>query len=279
MNVSPQDVPLLTGLQQVKVNSVHVEWIEDELPSRGWNAVNEGIAFTETTVSLGVRRSTHVQTFYQAGLISDLERDVEHAAIGDPFVYQERKAFLSLRGDIEHALHRGSMVTGATSTPRQFAGLLNVSPYVTTTSAFSLGGSSGEQAFNSILEVMYQLGDLQPAELYCNSRIKRKISAFNTRSTFNLNAEDRRQVLTTDVYVSDFGTTRIYLSRDQLQNTSNLCSWVVIDPRYLVTGWLRPVRRETLARDGLRDRFQISAALTLIPKSLKAIVGAVHVEV
>ena len=280
-NVSPQEVPLLAGLQQVKVQSYHVEWIEDELPARGLNAVNEGIAFTETTISLGVRRHTTVQTFYQAGLISDGERDAAHAAIGDPFVYAEHKAFLSLRGDIEHALHRGSEVTGAVSTPRQFNGLLNAFPSgVTKTSAFSLGASSGagEAAFNTILEIMYQMGDLQPAELYCNSRVKRKISAFNTRSTFNLNAEDKRQVLTTDVYVSDFGTTRLYLSRDQLQ-ASNLCSWVVIDPRYLATGWYSPVRRETLSRDGLRDRFQISAALTLIPKSSKACVGAIEEEV
>lgn len=279
-NVSPQDVPLLSGLRQVRVNSVFVEWLEDQLPERGTNAVNEGVAFTETTVSLGVRCHNHVQTFYQAGMISDLERAVGHAGVGDPYVYEEHKKFLQLRGDIEHAIHRGTMVTGSSSVPRQLAGILNIpGGHVTVTSAFSLGDTvGGEDAFNGMLEVMYNLGDVQPTELYCGPRIKRKIAKFSTKVQRNIPAADRRQVLSVDVYDSDFGTTRIYLSRDQLQRADNLCSWAVIDPRYLLTGWLRPMSRENLSRDGLRDRFQMSAAATLIFKTKKAVVGAIHKE-
>lgn len=231
-------------------------------------------------------------------MVSDRERQVEHAGFDDPFTYSEQKKFLEVKNDMEHALHRGSAATGATNATSQFAGMLNLF-----STNFSIHASVGadsnwtgvtltESIFNDVLEAVYQNGSVQPEEVYCNSKIKRTISGFNTKTTFNLDAADKRQILATDWYVSDFGNLRIYLARDQTKTTGNLSSgdstkfatektyqtmnpandnsFIVIDPRYFMTGWLQTVRRETLSRDGLRDRFQISGALTLIAKSEKA---------
>lgn len=269
-NVTPKDVPLLAGLRQVRVDTAFVEWLEDVLPGRGHNAVLEGIAYTEYGVSMPIRRYTHVQTFYESGAVSDIERQVEHAGFEDALSYAEQKAFLTMRNDIEHALHRGSAATGATSAARQFAGLLNV---ITTNATGGSGLTLTESVFNDMLETVWQSGEVSPSEIFVNSRLKRTISGYTTNVTRNIDAADKRQVLATDMYDSDFGTLRVYLSRDQLRSASVTAkgnSIAVIDPAYFVTGWLQTARREILPRDGLRDRFQMSASTTLIAKTEKA---------
>ena len=291
-NVAPQETPLLSGLAQSRVSSGFVEWQQDTLPARAWNAVLEGIAFTEMAVSLPTRLYTSVQTFYRSGVVSDRERQVEHAGFDDPFTYAENKAFLSLKNDIEHALHQGSAATGATSAYSQIGGLLNL--LTTNFTNMAVNGASywtgvtlTESIFNDILELVYNNGTVQPTEVYCGPKIKRTISGFNTKTTFNINAAEKRQVLATDWYVSDFGDLKIFLARDQARTSARLAagdlstypttsdnSFVVLDPKYFMTGWLQQVKRETLPRDGLRDRFQISAALCLIAKSELAGGGA-----
>lgn len=266
-NVSPQETPLISGLTQKGVKSAFVEWLSDSLAARGHNAVAEGIAYTEQSLTMPTRTFNHVQSFYKSGSVSDTERQVDHAGFDDPFTYQEMKRFLELRNDMEHALHRGSAATGATNAARQMNGMLNV---LSTNMTSSSGTTLTETVFNDILELVYQNGSVQPSEVYCNSRIKRTISGYNTKTTFNIDAKDKRQILATDFYGSDFGDLRIYLARDQLRSATAAAygnSWIVIDPKYFMTGWLQTVRRETLARDGLRDRFQMSAKATLIHKT------------
>jgi len=297
-NVAPQETPLLSGLQQVRVQSTYVEWLEDTLPARGFNAVKEGISYTEMAVSLPIRRFAHCQTFYKSGAVSDIERLVSHAGFEDPMVYAEQKAFLSLKNDIEHALHQGTAATGSTDAYRQIGGLLsilstNFTNMIVAGDSYYTGVTLTESILNDILELVYANGTVQPSELYCGPKIKRTISGMNTKTTFQLNAAERRQILATDWYVSDFGDLKIFLARDQAKTSGKLCSgpiteldaddrpptdkdnsFVVIDPRYFQTGWLHEVRREILPRDGLRDRFQLSATVCLICKSERAGGGA-----
>lgn len=284
----------------MRVSTGYIEWLEDTLPARAFNAVLEGISFTEFAVSLPVRRNCHVQTFYRSGVVSDRERQVDHAGFDDPFTYAENKALLVLKGDVEHALHQGSAATGATNAYSQIGGMLNLLS-TNFTNMVAAGADSNwtgvtltESIFNDILELVYNNGAVQPTEVYCGPKIKRTISGFNTKTTFNLNAAEKRQVLATDWYVSDFGDLKVFLARDQAKTSGKLSSgdhttyisqtgaipttsdnsFIVLDPKYFMTGWLQQVRRETLPRDGLRDRFQMSAALCLIAKSEKAGGGA-----
>ena len=52
---------------------------------------------------------------------------------------------------------------------------------------------------------------------------------------------------------------------------------MILDPNFFETGWLRPLISERLARDGLRDRFQVNAMMTLIFRTAKAGGGATGV--
>lgn len=236
------------------------------------------MAASDQALTTPSRLFNHVQTFASWGFVSDRQRNVEHAGMADMMLYQERKKFMELRNDLEHALHRGSAASGETDVAPQLDGLLNISGTLISDHS---GVTLTEIIFNNILQRNYDF-QTEPAQAYCNAFLKRTISGYTTNVTRNVDASRRRQILAIDQYDSDFGTVEVLKSRDQLisadatADTAN--SVVIIDPEFLQTGWLQRVRSERLARDGLRDRFQISAEMTLIYRAPEAINGASNVR-
>ncbi len=126
-----------------------------------------------------------------------------------------------------------------------------------------------ESVFNDLLELTWGNTAVMPTEVYVGPKLKRTVSLYATKVTPFLDAEDKKQVLTTTRYESDFGVVSIDLHRD-LNNTASFCEMLVIDPNWFATGWLQPLRREVLPRDGKRDRYQISGEFTLLFRNEKA---------
>lgn len=208
--------------------------------------------------------------------MSDRQRNVSHAGLDDMLTYQELKKFISLRNDIEHALHRQSGASGTTDVAPQMIGILNVS---STLLSDHSGVTLTEDVFTDIMQRSYSY-EIAPRQVYCGPLIKRTISQYNTKVTRNIDASEKRQILRVDELDTDFGSVDVMMSRDQItaasKTTDTANTFIVIDPDYLQTGWLQRVRRERLSRDGLRDRFQISAELTLIYRTPVAINGATN---
>lgn len=270
-NVSAKDRPALALFRRSKVNTTFVEWLEDTLASRGFNAFNEGVASTDPPLTTPSRTFTHVQQFAKWGEVSDTQRDVDHKGFMDALMYQEKKKIDELLNDIEHTIHRGSSATGATNAPRQFGGLLNI---ITTNFTASSGTTMIEEVFNDYVQSFVDGGtDVRPTACFVNSWLKRTISLYNTKVTRNVNASERIQELVIEQHRSDFGDILVYYARDQLKSATKTTqgnSIVILDPSFFETGWLAPLRSEILARDGLRTRFQISAQMTLIFRTQKA---------
>lgn len=115
-----------------------------------------------------------------------------------------------------------------------------------------------------------------PSQAYVNSWLKRSISEFSTKITRNVDAMDRTQVLIVERHASDFGDLDVFYTQDQLKSNTRDTSGnsiVFLDPRFFMKGWLRPPTIEDLSRDGLRQRFQINAQVTLLYKTDKALGG------
>lgn len=274
-NVSPIDRPALALFRKVKVGGTYVEWQEDTLASRGHNAWTEGVSSTNPDLTTPARRFTHVQDFLKFGEVSDIQRIVDHKGFSDAYLYQENKKVQELLNDIEHTIHRGSAATGATSASRQFAGLLNL--FSTNFTALA-GVTMTEEVFNNLVQLFYDNGiDVAPSVAFVNSWLKRTISLYSTNVTRYIPAMTPVQKLVIEEHQSDFGTVKIYLSRDQLKGsgkTGNTNSIVLVDPSYFETGWLAPLRSETLARSGTQTRFMVQANMTLIYRTEKAGGGA-----
>jgi hypothetical protein len=136
-----------------------------------------------------------------------------------------------------------------------------------------------EAVFNNMLQRSYDF-QTEPRQAYVGPFLKRTVSGYTTNVTRNVDANRRRQILAIDIYDSDFGTVEILKSRDQLTGATagadSANSVVIIDPEQLQTGWLQRVRTERLSRDGLRERFQISAELTLVYRVPEAINGGTN---
>jgi hypothetical protein len=269
-NVSAVDRPALSLLRKSRVKTQFVEWLEDTLPARAHNAADEGAAATQPALTTPSRTVAHVQTFADWGMVSDVQRAVEHAGMEDMELYQENKSVKSVLNDIEHAIHRGSAETGASGTARQMAGFLNC---ITTNATNVSGVTLTEDIFGDIIQLFVDGGtEIRPSVGFVNSYLKRTISQYSTSVTRNIEAAARTQLLVIERYESDFGAMDIYFSRDQLKGTTrtgDLNSLVIIDPQYFELGWLQSLMSEQLARNGLRTQFQVSAMLTLVYRAEK----------
>jgi hypothetical protein len=271
VNVISRRRPLMANLSSRPVQGTFIESLEDTLDSRGYNATLEGAAATNPALSQPTRIYFHVQSFSEWGVVSDEQRLVSHYN-EDPYAYQIRKALDHLMNDIEHTAHRGSAATGATSAPRQFNGLLNI--FGSTTFTSSSGTTFTEGVLVDLLQSFRDNSyDVFPTQAYVNSWLKRGISEFSTKVTRNVDVGSKLQMLVVERHASDFGDLDVIYSEDQLKSATRTTqgnSICFVDPSKFELGWLRAPTVETLARDGLRDQFQINAHVTLIYKTSKA---------
>lgn len=268
-NLISKERPLMSSIGRVGVTNTYVELLTDELGSRGLNAQIEGAAATNPALTQPVRHFATVQSFAKWGVVSDEQRLVGHYN-GDPFTYQVAKSLDELLNDMEHALHRGSMVTGATDSARQLQGMLNIFAGQSGVATFtdSSGTTLTEEVMIDLLQVHRDLRTgIRPSQCYVNSFLKRTISEFSTRTTRNVDMAAKAQMLVVERHESDFGALDVLYSEDQLQSISKTTqgnSIMFIQPDKFRIGWLRPPTVEQLSRDGLRDRFQINAQATLL---------------
>jgi len=276
-NVSPVDRPALALFRKVKVTNTYVEWQEDTLAARGYNAQIEGADASDPALTTPSRVFNHVQTFAKWGKVSDVQRAVLHAGFSDAYMYQEKKKVEENLNDIEHALHRGSAASGDTNIVRQLGGLLNI---LTTNFTNACGITLTESVFNDLVQLFVDNStDVRPSAVFVNSWLTRTISQYSTNVTRNVNASERLQELVIERHTSDFGDIFKYYSRDQLNTgakTASGKSIVILDPDFFETGWLQPLISEELPRVGLSTRFQVSAMLTLIYRTQKAGGGGIN---
>ena len=270
INITSRRRPLMSVLRSRPVSNTFVEDLSDTLDSRALNATLEGAAATDPALAQPTRNFFHVQSFAKWGFISDEQRLVGHYN-EDPFVYQTRKRLTELLNDMEHALHRGSAATGATSAARQFDGLIN-SFRAASVAGGTFTSSSGTTFTEEVLVDLQQVFkdntlEVNPSIAFVNSFLKRTISEFSTRVTRNVDADAKRQTLVIDRHESDFGALDVIYTEDQLNaatKTAQGNSISFIDPEFYSIGVLRSPTIEALPRDGFRHRFQINSQATLI---------------
>lgn len=274
-NVAPSETPILSTLGQVPVDNIHCQWLIDTYRAAAGNAILDDWAFTAFEITIPSRVSNIVQTFYGSGMITDTAREVVHAGTGDPLGYYEAKHVVELKKDIELALVKGSAITGTTGTANRLGGLMNI---ISTNKTNLSGVTLSEKVFNNILELTWGNTVRMPTDVYVTPKLKRTISLYSTKNTFNQDAEAKKQVLVVDTYQNDFGTFRCIAHRNLNATAQDTQEFFAIDPTMLRTGWLSPLKREVLSRDGLRVRFQMAAKLTLLYGSEKAFCAATNVQ-
>jgi hypothetical protein len=274
-NVAPAETPILSSIKMAKVTSRYPQWLVDTYRAAATNAYIEDLEHTDHSKTVPTRAANIVQTVYRGGRITDVERYVEHAGMDDPLGYYEVKDIVEIKKDIELLLVKGSAITGDTDTACQANGLLNA---ISTNNTELSGATLTETIFNNILQLTWGNTARMPYQVYCNPKVKRSISGFTTNVTRNIDAAEMRQINTVSFYDSDFVQgMEIRMHRD-LTDGDDTGQMVMIDPTYLASGWLNPLKSEMLARDGLRDRYQLSGHLTLLFNNEKAFAAATQIQ-
>lgn len=264
IQLSPTDTPFVSGIAKGRASNVEHQWPEDTLAARGDNAKVEGSSFSFGTVTVPLRRNNFTQIYDKTFHVSSTERWVKGAGVDDQYDYQKQKALMEIANDVEHGFIRGSRASGNASTARRMAGALN---YVTTNATTVASGTKlTESFFNGLSELAYHQGG-KPDEVYVGARLKRIISSFTAGATKNVNSDDKRLVNAVDVYESDFGLLKIFMSRDQLtSNTAIGNSLLVIENRKFKMAVGEPLHelpKEEVAQDGHGTKGVIRGELTL----------------
>lgn len=245
------------------VQNQYVEWLVDSFADAADNAILEGIAFTAFSLTVPTRAANIVQRVYKSGEVTDTQRNILHAGFDDPVVYQEYKQVVSIKKDMELAIVKGSAATGTTGTANRMNGFMGFASMNKTDLS---GVTLTETVFGDVLELIWDNGRAWPSEAFMGAKLKRTISGYSTKVTPFLDADEKKQVLTTDFYVSDFGRVNLHLHRDLLSQSGDAANEVlVIDPSYFRTGWLQPLRSKVIPHQGgLTTKWEMSASFTVL---------------
>jgi len=212
IQMSPTDTPFISGIAKTKASNTFHQWPQDTLAARADNANIEGSSFSFGTVTAPTRISNVTQIFDKTFHVSSTERWVPGAGIDDQYLYQQQKALMEIANDIEHAFLRGSRASGNITVARKMAGAIN---FTTSATAVGSGTKLTESFYNGLAELCWDNGG-RPDEVYVGAKLKRIISNFTAGATKNIASSDKRLTLAVDVYESDFGIQKIFMSRDML---------------------------------------------------------------
>ena len=260
-NISPMDTWITSNIGSGKCSARYHEWQRDALAASAANAVIEGDDATTVAIPPTTREGNYTQILRKVFQITDTEEVVDKAGRGSEVGYQTAMKIKELAKDIEYALLiNASAVSGATGTARQLKGILGwIATNVTT------GTGTGtevltESMLNDNLALVWAQGG-KPQNVLVGQFNKRKISAFTT-NTRDVSADEKKLTSAVDIYQSDFGTIAIRLHHEL--NTTAAGTLVVLgDMGLWKKAWLRPVKKDELARTGASRKFMIEAELTL----------------
>jgi hypothetical protein len=145
---------------------------------------------------------------------------------------------------------------------------------------FTLGAADQtftETMFNKGIQYCWTEGG-NPTMVLAMPNMKKKISAFtgNAKITTNMDADNKKIILSVDYYESDFGVVKIYASRfletEQTSGTSK--NWyedvLILDKEMWAVATLQPLKTEKLAKTGLSTKIQMSTEYTLVSRQEKA---------
>jgi hypothetical protein len=266
--ITPEDTPFFNMIGDASATNPAHQWPIRSLGARNTrNAQSEGSSdFTIADfndLNVPTREVNYTQIFRKLPRVTGTGEAVNAVAISDLMADQIQLRSVEFKYEIEHALLRGTLVTGPATTgdttARAMAGFHN---YVTT-NASDLDSETTltEAFFNDMLQVIWEAGG-RAQDCLANGGIKRRISQFVGSATKFLQSEDRKVYNTIGIYESDFHTTMIHLSRDVLTGTNDNY-YYLFDRSFFAKAWLRRPNVQRLAKVGDDERAMVIAEVTL----------------
>ena len=264
-DVSPDDNPLSTMLATTSASQTTHEWLEDYIarPTSNTGQV-EGAAATYEDLTQPSRRTNVSQIIRETFRVTDTERAVNVAGMGDPYTYQKGKALRRWKNRLEFSLLRSSLGSGASGSAQTMSG---IEATVTSHYTARLSGTSlSETEFNSMVyDVAVDVGTEDVFDTVLTTlQLRQKISTFTAGSTRYVDATDKKLVRKVMVYESDFGVHKIFGHKDVYPSAATPGPKVIglNESKWRIAYLRKPVEVQ-LAKDGDRDNGMIIGEATL----------------
>jgi hypothetical protein len=284
-NISPTDTPALTMGKRKKATATNHQWQTDSLAAASSNKAIEGDDASYATAAPTVMLSNRLQITQKTVLVSGTADAVRKYGRAEEFAYQLMKRGKELKRDIEHTIVRNQASSvGGSQTARAAAGwesmiagnrILSASTDSTgTTPGYASGdwtaptdgttAALDETTLVSALTAAWTDGG-DPSVIMVGTAQKRKIAGFAGASSFagvSVNQGRNAQGVVVggvDLYISDFGEHKVVLNR-YMRASTLFC----IDPEYVSTAWLRPIKYTALAKTGDAEKGQLLCEWTTV---------------
>ena len=286
-NISPTETPFMSSVGKTKATATYHEWQTDSLAAAAANAVVEGAAASDITVTPTTRVGNRTQISEKTIKISGTMEAINKAGRKSEKAYQLAKVSAELKRDMEKALLNNTVASaGNATTARTLGGLqtwLN-SNYVggTNGTAGSLGTTarvSGTDAafteamIKSAVKSAYTNGGT-PTILMTTPTQKVNVSSFAGVAAQRFQAPSNKPTTiigAADVYLSDFGTLSVVPNRFMTADSGDSGEVAfVLDPEYAAVAYLRPFQTNELAKSGDADVTQLLVEYTLEVKNQAA---------
>jgi hypothetical protein len=269
--ITPEETPVLSSLDTVKVSGTKHEWSTDALATPVTsNAQLEGDQYSYSAVTATSRVGNYCQISRKTFAISKTQEVVDKAGMASEVGYQRAKFGAELKTDIEASiLSNNASVAGNTTTARQSAGLR---AWIATNDSLGTAGSPASGGYNSgtgvvdaatngtqraftktllddNLELTYKAGG-SPNAMHCSPYVKRVFSTLMSDSNvaaprFATKGEAVTIVGAADVYRSDFGLIDVVPNRQMARVGATLArNAFLLDPSKVKIGWLRKIQED-----------------------------------
>jgi hypothetical protein len=273
--LEPTDTQLLSGLMQGPANNTLHEWTIDTLETVGDNAQPEaGVAPLDQSND-PTRPQNITQIFAKTATVSGSENADNLKRVGGKRLSRELvKKMKALKNDIEFALVRGTIASGAASNAAANARRLRgVKSWITSVTSNYAAATLTESVLNDSFQAVWANG-AEIDSVYTAMTGKRRISGFTgpTGMQRTVDLEDRRLTNAIDVYSSDtaklvklFPHRHITITGDYSTQTvgSTAFDVLALDEDFWGTAWYRRPFTQDLAITGDFQSKEILAELTL----------------
>jgi len=272
-NISPSDCPFISMIGRTTAKNTLHEWQTDSLASvDSSNAQIDGDDASGTSISATTRVNNRCQISRKVVVISGSAEATDKAGRKSEMAYNLAKKAKELKRDMESIVcGKQQEATGSASVARTTRALESwivtnkghgTSGATTSAGAVTDGTqrSATEALLKAQLQTIYTAGG-EPTTIMVGPSNKQTFSGFSgiaTQYRDNRKVGPAQIIASADIYVSDFGEMSIVPNRFSRDRTAS-----IIQPDMWAMSYLRPFRKEKLAKNGDSDRMMLIAEYAL----------------
>lgn len=287
-NISPTQTPFLSAAGRGEVENTLSEWQVDSLDAPdSTNAVPQGDDVTSfPSAAPTTRIGNYTQISRKLVIVSGTTEAVKMAGRKSELAYQTAKRAKELKRDMETILlsNQGASAGSTPSTAPKTGSILSfiktnvdkasdgVDPVYTTvptdTRTDGTQRDLTEDIFQNVLQMCWTEG-AEVSEVMVGAYNKTVISGFEgiTEKVHNVTGQAKPVIVSAaDIYVSDFGTVKVVPNRWMRGRDA-----LFLDYDYIDVAYLRPFKREKLAKTGDAEKYMLIVEYMLRVKNEKAL--------